>query len=151
MKLRFVFPVAVTFAVVAQWSFSTQAQGQDIAAAYERSASFGRRTDGLVVNVLQTPVFIEGGAKLWYRKSVAGGNEFVLADVAAKSKAPAFDHTRLAAALSAAANAKYTAVTLPFTTFTFAAGMQAIEFSIGGGAGRAGGGGGGRQGGGAAV
>jgi len=156
MKLRHVLPVALTFAVVAPWAFLNaadgQAQAQDVTAAYERSASFGRRTEGLVVNVVQTPVFIEGGAKIWYRKSVTGGNEFVLVDVAAKSKAPAFDHTRLAAALSAAASAKYTAVTLPFTTFTFADGMQAIEFSIGGGggAGRAGGGGG-RQGGGAAA
>jgi len=141
MRLRYVLPWAVTLAVVAQWGFQAAAQSQDVTAAYERSASFGRRTDGLVVNVVQTPVFIEGGARLWYRKSVTGGNAFVLVDVAAKSKAAAFDHTRLAAALSAAASAKYTAVTLPFTTFTFADEMRAIEFSIGGGAGRAGGGG----------
>ena len=66
----------------------------------------------------------------------------MLVDVTAATKAPAFDHARLATALSSAAKAKYTATTLPFTTFTFVDARRAIEFGIGGGAaggGRAGG------------
>ena len=156
MKLRHValIGVAVLLAVGSQLSYQATAQGQDIKAAYDRAASFNSRTQNLVDNEVSSPTFIEGGAgKLWYRKSVKGGSEFVLADPVAKSKAPAFDHARLATALNTAANnTKYTAVTLPFTTFTYVDNMQAITFAVGAGGGggrQGGGGGGGRQGGGA--
>ena len=66
-------------------------------AAYDRAESFNRRTEGLVVGIAEPPNFLEGSSKLWYRKSVKGGNEFVLVDAVAKTKAPAFDHARLAA------------------------------------------------------
>ena len=80
----------------------------------------------------EAPVWIEGSQKFWYRKSVKGGNQFVLVDPAGPAKAPAFDHARLATAISTAASGTYTAMTLPFTTFTFVDNMQAIEFAIGG-------------------
>src|SRR6185295_11998714 len=128
--------------------------GQDVKALYDRMDSLNTRIGGgttpsKVYNDTSTPTFIAGN-KLWYRKSVKGGFEFVLVDVTAATKAPAFDHARLATALSttAAATPAYTAVTLPFQTLTFVDDMKAIEFQVGGGgaAGRAGGGGGGRGG-----
>src|SRR5688572_29357948 len=123
-----------------QGSAWVSAQGSDVRADYARAASIRERTQGLVVDVAEPPVWIEGVPKFWYRKSVPGGNSFVLVDAAAASKAPAFDHARLAATLSTVANGKYTAVTLPFTTFQFVDNQQAIEFSVGGGApGRGGG------------
>ena len=127
---------------------TTTAQGQgpaqDVRALYDRAESLGRRTQGLMYNVAEAPTWIEGSAQFWYRKSVKGGNEFVVADPAAKTKAPAFDHAKLAAGLSTAASAQYTAVTLPFNSFTFVNNRQSIEFTVGpGGGGRAGGGGGG--------
>ncbi len=140
----------VPIAVAALAPTFLPAQGQDAKAAYDRAESLTRRVDGLVYNVVQTPTFIAGTPRLWYRKSVKGGNEFVLVDAVAKTKGPAFDHARLAAALSTAASGTYTAVTLPFATFVFVKDMQAIEFSIGAGGGAGGGGrrGGGPQGGG---
>ena len=130
-----------------QLSGRTTAQGQgpsqDVRALYDRAESFGRRTQGLMYNVADAPTWIEGSAQFWYRKSVKGGNEFVLVDPAAKTKAPAFDHAKLAAGLSTAASAQYTAVTLPFNSFTFVNNRQAIEFTAAPGGGRAGGGGGG--------
>ncbi len=122
---------------------TAQSQGpaQDVRALYDRAESLGRRTQGLMYNVAEGPTWIEGSAQFWYRKSVKGGNEFVLVDPAAKTKAPAFDHTKLAAGLSTAASAQYTAITLPFNSFTFVNNHQAIEFTIGAGGGRAGGGG----------
>jgi dipeptidyl aminopeptidase/acylaminoacyl peptidase len=148
MKLRHLLIVAAVAAAVAEWPFRTTAQSQDVKAAYDRAESLNRRTQGLVVDVLEAPNFLEDSTKLWYRKSVKGGNEFILVDSVAKTKTPAFDHARLAASLSAAANGQYTALTLPFSGFTFVNGMQAIEFSIGSAAGRGRAGGGGRQGGG---
>ena len=55
----------------------------------------------------------------------------VLVDADARTKAPAFDHARLAASLSTAAVGRYTAVTLPFSTFSFVDDDRAIEFRIG--------------------
>ena len=105
MKPRHVTLIAVIVAIAGQLSYRPAAQGQDVKAAYDRAESFNRRTEGLVAGIAETPIFIEGSSKLWYRKSVKGGNEFVLVDAAAKTKTPAFDHARLAAALSAVASA----------------------------------------------
>jgi dipeptidyl aminopeptidase/acylaminoacyl peptidase len=57
----------------------------------------------------------------------------MLVDAAAGRKSDAFDHARLAAALSTAAGAQYTDVTLPFQTFEFVDNRRAIEFTAGGG------------------
>jgi dipeptidyl aminopeptidase/acylaminoacyl peptidase len=57
----------------------------------------------------------------------------MLADVTTATKAAAFDHAKLAAALSSAAGAQYTAVTLPFAAFDFADNRRAIEFTTGDG------------------
>src|SRR5262245_48853135 len=133
--------------VATQFTYRTTAQSQDVKAAYDRAENLTRRVQGTTYNFPETPTFIQGTSKLWYRKSVKGGNEFVLVDAAAKTKAPAFDHAKLATSLSTAANGQYTALTLPFTTFEFVDTQQAIQFTLNGagagagrGAGRAGGG-----------
>ena len=114
-------------------------QGGDLRADYQRAAGLRERVQDKVYNVAETPTWIEGTSKLWYRKSVRGGNEFVLVDAAAAAKSAPFDHDRLAAALSEAAGSQYTGHTLPFSAFTFVDNMQAIEFAIGGGRGARGG------------
>src|SRR6185503_11650461 len=53
-------------------------------------------------------------------------------DAATLSKKAAFDHQRLATSLSTAAGQKYTAITLPFTTFNFADKETAITFAAAG-------------------
>jgi dipeptidyl aminopeptidase/acylaminoacyl peptidase len=123
--------------------------GQDVKADYDRANSLTGRVANKLFNVADAPNWIPGGSKLWYRKSAKGANQFqfVLVDAAAATKAPAFDHTKLAAAIGTAASATYTATTLPFTTFTYVENMQAIEFAIGGGGGGRGGGAAGGRGG----
>ena len=95
------------------------AAAQGTLADYRRAAAVNQRLAGLTVDVAQPPTWI-GPARFWYRKSVKGGNQFVLVDATTAEKRSPFDHGRLAAALtSAAAPAKaYTATTLPFTEFT---------------------------------
>ena len=153
MKLKHLIWVVAAIAGVSQLASRTTAQGQDVKAAYDRAESLTRRVGGLALNVPENPTWIEKSTRFWYRKSVKGGNDFVLVDAATKSKAPAFDHAKLATALSTATGQKYTALELPFTTFTFEDNERAIEFTLGpaggGRAGGGGGGGGGRQGGGA--
>ena len=105
--------------------------GQGTRADFQRSATVNERLAGLTVNVPQSPTWI-GPTSFWYRKSVKGGFEFVLVDAATGAKRAPFDHARLAAALSSAAGASYTAATLPFSEFSYAgAGNGAIELDAG--------------------
>src|SRR5215831_17035286 len=107
-------------------------QAQVTQGDYERAAALRRKYDGLALNIVDRPTWIGKTNQFWYRKSVKGGNEFVLVDAQALTKKPAFDHERLASSLSTAAGDKYTAVTLPFTTFEFADNEGAITFTAGG-------------------
>lgn len=60
-----------------------------------------------------------GPSRFWYRNDAYGGHEFVMVDAAARTRRPAFDHARLAAALSEAADTAYEADRLPFTELEF--------------------------------
>ncbi len=97
-------------------------------ADYERAASLRNRFQGLAVNIVDRPTWIGKTSRFWYRKSVKGGNEFVVADAETLTKKAAFDHEKLAISLSTATGRKYTAVTLPFMAINFVDNEQAIEF-----------------------
>ncbi len=68
--------------------------------------------------------------RFWYRITTAEGSEFLLVDTAKGTRAPAFDHAKLAVALSAATGTTYDAHRLPFTDFELSADGQTISFSI---------------------
>jgi hypothetical protein len=115
---------------------------QGTAADYARSDRLNARYEGLAVNTPDRPTWIGRSPRLWYRRTVKGGGyEFMVVDVAAKTKQPAFDHTKLAAALVRAGLSEVPAVgrggggggapapgtptlvsatNLPFADFTFA-------------------------------
>jgi dipeptidyl-peptidase-4 len=63
-----------------------------------------------------------------FRDAGPEGSEFVIFDAAHGTRQPAFDHAKLAAALSAAAGATYNAAHLPFLTFEFSADGKSISF-----------------------
>lgn len=77
-----------------------------------------------------TPRWIEHSDRFWYHLSTRNGTEFVLVDPPAGTRCPAFDHARLAAALSAATGTPYTHQHLPFDQITFTEDGQAIEFDV---------------------
>src|SRR5262249_26325610 len=68
----------------------------------------------------------------WYRVLREKGPEFILIDPAKGTRAPAFDHAKLAAALSTAAKEKFEADKLPFQDITLAADGSAVSFSAAG-------------------
>ena len=72
----------------------------------------GYNTTPLVYGAVR-PNWTDDG-RCWYRVTRAEGSEFILVDPATGAKGPAFDHARLAAALSKAASATYDAHNLPF-------------------------------------
>src|SRR5262245_66262363 len=70
---------------------------------YRRAAGVNQRLANLTVDVAQAPTWI-GGDRFWYRKSVKGGNQFVLVDGTTGQKSAPFDHARLATAVASAAS-----------------------------------------------
>jgi dipeptidyl aminopeptidase/acylaminoacyl peptidase len=101
---------------------------QGTLADYERANNLRNRFQSQAINILERVNWIGNTSRFWYRKSVKGGNEFVLIDGATQSRKPAFDHAKLAASLSAATGAKVTALTLPFMAITFVDNERSIEF-----------------------
>ena len=99
---------------IAAGLFATLAFAQGTLADYQRGQGLQARARGLVVNTPGTPNWIGDTGHLWYSRSVKGGAEFVWVDAAAGTRRPAFDHDRLASAISTASGGHYTALTLPF-------------------------------------
>jgi hypothetical protein len=104
--------------------------GQGTVADYEKATTLRNKVQGLVAGIPERANWI-GKSRFWYRKSVKGGNEFVLFDAETVARKAPFDHEKLAASLSNASGETYTAITLPFSTFTFTDNEQAIEFEAG--------------------
>lgn len=85
-----------------------------------------------------TPLVLHAGGRatwlpddrFWYRNVTADGTEFVLVDAARRTRGPAFDHAKLAAALSSAAGTTYNASHLPFTEFDLGADGKTLSFNV---------------------
>jgi dipeptidyl aminopeptidase/acylaminoacyl peptidase len=122
---------------------------QGTLADYQRGQGLQAKARGLVVNTPGAVNWIGNSDRFWYSKPVTGGTEFVLVDAAAATRKPAFDHEKLASAVSTATGGHYTALTLPFappaggrrgaatppvTTapLTFADDAGSLEFGTGG-------------------
>jgi dipeptidyl aminopeptidase/acylaminoacyl peptidase len=96
---------------------------------YARAERFmAYNTQPLVFRTAVRPTWVSDD-RFWYRNTIPGGAEFIIVDAARATRERAFDHDRLAAALSTAASGKYTALTLPFTEFDFTADNASIEFN----------------------
>ena len=99
-------------------------------ADYQRATSLRDRYQDAAINIAEPATFIPDSSDFWYRRSVKGGNEFVIVDAETQQKRPAFDHAKLATALSKATGNTYTAVTLPFSTVRFTDNRGAIEVTF---------------------
>jgi dipeptidyl aminopeptidase/acylaminoacyl peptidase len=119
---------AVAMAVVLLLPSLSRAQGT--MADYQRAMTLRDKYQDLAIDVADQTRFIQNTNRFWYRKSVKGGFEFILVDADTRAKRPAFDHARLATALSTALSRKITAVDLPFNQFTFLDGESTIEFQL---------------------
>src|SRR5262245_41298974 len=108
--------------------FPVFANAQGTQADYDRATGLREKFQGLVVNAPERANWIEKTSHFWYRKSVKGGYEFVLVDAETLVRKPAFDHEKLAAALSAASAQKLTALSLPFTSISFDDSERGVQF-----------------------
>ena len=72
---------------------------------YLRAITLRDRFQGSL-NVPEQVQWIRNTNRFWYRKTVPGGNAFVLVNADTQTKEPAFDHAKLADALAAAMKAE---------------------------------------------
>ena len=108
------------------WIGSAQGTRED----YERAEKFlpgNLQHSVYVANVV--PNWLNKSSRFWYRKVGPAGKEFILVDSAQNSQKPAFDHARLAGALSHASHQEVSATDLPFDTFEFQDHDGAIRFT----------------------
>jgi dipeptidyl aminopeptidase/acylaminoacyl peptidase len=112
-------------------TITTMAQQRTLTAAdYARAEKFmGYNTAPLVLRAGVRPTWLADD-RFWYRVATERGFEFVLVDPSRGARAPAFDHEKLAAALSAATGAKYEAYKLPFQQIDFPADGRTISFTV---------------------
>ncbi|GAA2390569.1 DPP IV N-terminal domain-containing protein [Streptomyces glaucosporus] len=94
--------------------------------AAERLLRRSARPGELVVGDKVRPRWTDGGARFRYAVSNGAGRRFVLVDPAAGTREPAFDHARLAAALTAASGRQADPEALPFPAFETAG--NTVEF-----------------------
>ena len=101
-------------ALTAAMTLAPAAPAQGTRADYERAAKVRDNTANKVFKQSVKPHWLAGNTRFWYRNDLAGGaREFVLVDVARGERRAAFDHARLAAALSKAAGKECKADRLP--------------------------------------
>jgi dipeptidyl aminopeptidase/acylaminoacyl peptidase len=86
---------------------------------YARAERFlTEHTNPLVRGAAVRPNWTDDG-NFWYANSVAGGTLFVMVDPEAEEQGPAFEHDRLAAALSATLSTPFEALALPILAMEF--------------------------------
>src|SRR5580700_4547174 len=142
-------------AILSTMAIAPALPAQGTLADYQRAQGLQAKARSLVVNTPGPINWIGDSDRFWYSRPVKGGTEFMLVDAAAGVKKPAFDHDRLAAAISVAASHPYTGLALPFAPspngrggdgggrgaaggppmtapLTFLDGERSIQFGVGG-------------------
>ena len=122
-------PLILILAVLPLLAFP--AEGQVTPADYEHAMGLRAEWEHLTADVAD-PVVWSGERTFHYRKTVLGGHEFVRFDVETLTREPAFDHERLAVAISDAAGVSATALRLPFNNFTYLDGGRTIQTGFAG-------------------
>ncbi len=97
---------------------------------YARAESFlGQHTSPLVFRASVRPTWL-GGDRFWYRNTIPEGTEFVRVDPASGTRELAFDHDRLAAAISEVVDPTYTANSLPLRNLALSDDGRFAEFEV---------------------
>ena len=107
------------------------AWGQGTPADYERAQGLRGRTQGKVFKTSVQATWDANGDKLWYRNDLPGGaREYARVDAVKGEKGPAFDHAKLAEALSEATKDEVQAERLPVDHLEFDAGGETVRLNV---------------------
>jgi dipeptidyl aminopeptidase/acylaminoacyl peptidase len=106
---------------------------EELRVSAQRAGQLAGKLQGRVFKAKVTPHWFADNTKFWYRNDLKDDvREFILVDAAQGTRRPAFDHEKLAAALSKAADKPYQASRLPFDAVEFLDGGKAVRFRAGG-------------------
>jgi dipeptidyl-peptidase-4 len=94
------------------------------------SAWTSQKVSKLVFDTSVTPRWLEKSDRFWYAYNTRDGRRFMLVDPVKKSKAPLFDHAKMAAALTTLTRIPYDAQHLPFSQVRFVKDDAAFEFEV---------------------
>jgi dipeptidyl aminopeptidase/acylaminoacyl peptidase len=111
--------------VRAQKVESTIVPNYDLAAQWT-----AQKVSKLVFDTNVTPRWLEGSDRFWYAYQTREGRRFYFVDPLKKTKAPLFDHAKMAATLTSITRIPYDAQHLPFTTVRFTKNDTAFEFDV---------------------
>lgn len=105
---------------------------RDLYQRYESARSFlPGNVSKRIYNAYIMPYWVNQGC-FWYRVYTRRGFEFILVNIPQRERRPAFDHTHLATALSAALSKPVEPYRLPFEQITFSDDMTIIFFEADG-------------------
>jgi dipeptidyl aminopeptidase/acylaminoacyl peptidase len=121
--------LAAGFLTFASAQSSTDTPRALTAADYARAEKFmSAGVAALVLKAGVRPAWLPD-ERFWYRNTLAeGASEFILVNPARGTRAPAFDHAAVAAALSKASGKTFEGTRLPFNAIEFTTGDKAIRF-----------------------
>jgi len=109
--------LTVVLLLAAPLAASAQVPREVTANDYARAERFlGANANSLVSGIPGQPTWLSDG-RFWYRVSTTDGAQFIMVDPGRRRRAAAFDHARLAEALSEATGRSIAGTDLPFRTF----------------------------------
>jgi predicted metalloprotease with PDZ domain/dipeptidyl aminopeptidase/acylaminoacyl peptidase len=113
-----------------------KAAARYVPTAEELQAAFQRLQSSNVprpqmYKALITPHWFADGSRFWYRNDLRGGaREFILVEIEPGRRGPAFDHGKLAAALSKATAKQYKGDRLPLDSIEFGPDAKSVRFKL---------------------
>jgi dipeptidyl aminopeptidase/acylaminoacyl peptidase len=130
MRLR--HAVSIVLAALVLTALPTLAAAQGTAADYLRASALREKYQDAAVGMAEPATWIRDTGRFWYRRTMKGGHEFMVFDAGSAVKRPAFDHAKLAAALSKLAGRTIAPNALPFSAVTFVDKEASIEATFDG-------------------
>jgi dipeptidyl-peptidase 4 len=121
----------VAFALSVAPRIEAQKAPSQLSPNYELASAWTtQRVSKLVFDTSVTPRWLDKSDRFWYSYQTRDGRKFFLVDPVKRTKAPLFDHAKMAAALTTITRIPYDAQHLPFTQVRFIKDDTAFEFEV---------------------
>jgi dipeptidyl aminopeptidase/acylaminoacyl peptidase len=124
--------VSLLLFISINFGYSLRTCAQGTVADYERAVSLKAKYELAAIDIAGTPSWIGNTHKLWYRKLSRGANEYLIFDADTLQKKVAFDHTKIASALSKLVNNTYKPQDLQLTQVRFDEAVTSFTANIDG-------------------
>ncbi|HEY1164300.1 MAG TPA: DPP IV N-terminal domain-containing protein [Chitinophaga sp.] len=106
-------------------------QAQGTADDYRRANDWSNQIKNKLYYTPYNVNWIAESHRCWYYEQTPRGKEFIMVDADQRTKQPAFDHERLAKALSTLLQRPYEAYALPFNAISYSYNRDTLHVSVG--------------------